>query len=711
MGLLAPLCFASNGNKLFGFGFAGYYSDPSSSSGYNYLVTSNANPAADLSNLSWQLVSTAYRNSGSIYYLIGFDVGDLQCTVDDQGVFTVIARTAVSTLGLPRDQYQCTNGTWLNVDTRNTTSTGYSWDIVASSQLAIFKDPASGNNTVVHVSGDWITQDFYIATMNQDPPLFLSQGNPLTWDTKYGVQWLLSMTLDGHIYSLGSFASNATVLTTLAMTSPAVTMPSTTYVSYDSSIFQQKCSIELSTWMSSFGNKLLIWAHCGTTTKYYTAILFDPSVNGGTFSALNQIPDNALPQSAAPATVVLNGNGQGSFLFLFNTSGFAWSAPLTDGSGTVIASLLPSKSQRIQIPDAFGYNPNPYAVPSPTTQAPYTHIPTSNDPPNSSNSKSSSSTGTIVGIVVALIVVAILAGFVFWGKKKRARQAIIDKAVADATDVKPVSNNNNAGFVPGPNLIAAVHEVKERQGIETKQDSTPKGFSTVYSDSRPLPSLPTLSSSEEVSSQQVQPVLHQPPAQQYQPRTLYTPRTLTTPTTASTTASPIPPLISPVVSYPQAQPRIYQPPQQYQPRTVPMPVTVPSHPPPVVQSVQAELQQQFQFSTHPRPKFVTTVRSLDPDKDSPSSSSSATLPTSGPWQPKPFVPPRSSTGVSPLNSTGSPSSSNSLASHQRYSINKVGEGESSSHNGGGGSTGYSSPTYTTSSSVSSPSIPYNTRPK
>ena len=69
------------------------------------------------------------------------------------------------------------------------------------------------------------------------------------------------MTPDGHIYSLGSFPSNATSLSALAMTSPTVAMPSTTYTSYDSSIFQQKCSIENSTWMNNFGNKLLLWAY------------------------------------------------------------------------------------------------------------------------------------------------------------------------------------------------------------------------------------------------------------------------------------------------------------------------------------------------------------------------------------------------------------------------------------------------------------------
>lgn len=114
----------------------------------------------------------------------------------------------------------------------------------------------------------------------------------------------------------------------------------------------------------------------------------------------------------------------------------------------------------------------------------------------------------------------------------------------------------------------------------------------------------------------------------------------------------------PAFSQPQQQPHPYyqpQPPQptyqqpggypypQTQPQSQPgfappgsNPYAVPSTQPPV-QSVHAELMQQFNFSSHPRPSVVTTVRPMEAKA---SDTSDVPLPpVPNVWEPKPFMPP------------------------------------------------------------------------
>lgn len=191
MGLLSPVCYASDGNKLYGYGFSGTYDQPNLS--YNYLIVSNNNPAPDLSDLTWTLLSTISRDS--LYYLFAstyYDGQAFNCAVDDRGVFTIIARDSLQYLGAAIDskrglQYQppdngittsSTNGTWKNFDVINPDV--YNWPNGDWSQLAVFKDPTTGNNTVMHLTNQFLDDGFYVATLNETS-MWMTQSSLWGW--------------------------------------------------------------------------------------------------------------------------------------------------------------------------------------------------------------------------------------------------------------------------------------------------------------------------------------------------------------------------------------------------------------------------------------------------------------------------------------------------------------------------------------------------
>ncbi|GJJ71667.1 hypothetical protein EMPS_04017 [Entomortierella parvispora] len=164
MGLLSPICFASDGVRIFGYGYTGSYDHPYWS--WNYVISSNPNPSPDLSDLTWTVVSNI--STYAAYYLPSNTYGqEFDCTVDDKGTFTILARDSQLTISSPTDtnirglQFSPTggNGTWSNIAV--VSSLSYVWDASAWSQLVWTKDPTSGNNTVMHLTEKFLADGFY----------------------------------------------------------------------------------------------------------------------------------------------------------------------------------------------------------------------------------------------------------------------------------------------------------------------------------------------------------------------------------------------------------------------------------------------------------------------------------------------------------------------------------------------------------------------
>lgn len=434
--------------------------------------------------------------------------------------------------------------------------------------------------------------------------------------------------------------------------------------------------------------------------------VFDPS-NGGTFTPFN--PILGVVNSPASTVPVANAYGQASFIFYADVLGNVASIPL---NGTFQGKYM-NASRVVQVPDSFGINPNP---PTPTTTGAPTPMPV--------NSGSSSSSNFNTGLFVALIVVFIVIAAVIVQvvrKQKRRNKPIKAAGVASAAAMasnpsesqmnKPNSTNTNTNTntnKAGTNrstggLQPVTYEQHQRHfipamaqvgAVESKFTDVARGYPT-YSQPQPQPYYP--------QQQQPQP--------QPQPATLTQPGgyPYATPTTASRSFHSVPSAHTPV------------------------------------QSVQAELQQQFNFSSHPRPNVVTTVGpqgSQGPDR------SVAPLPQiPDVWEPKPFVPPvrnpsplTGSPAGGPLSSStsqmsggatttasygyatghgyGSTPAGGSSRSHGGVAGSVIGSGTGSLPASGtvvgdatnNGSSSFGSPHTTPSMSMASPPIPNHSRP-
>ncbi|KAG0045354.1 hypothetical protein BGZ83_009426, partial [Gryganskiella cystojenkinii] len=269
MGLLSPVCFATDGNKIYGFGFSAFYAHPGWS--YNYLIVSSSNPAPDLSDITWKLVSTIGRDP--IYYLQTTYLSDpFECTVDDQGVFTILARSSRLYPAAPSDNYyrgvqyrpsgyggvdtSATNGTWVNFDVSNSFS--YLWDSGYWSTLAVFKDPTTRANSVMHFTNNFLMYGCYVAALNQTTPMLMKQSAFWPWTSiTYGTSQAVTFA-NGTIYSLGLNGNQ--YLTALPITNPSLVMPTTTPIPYNAASVAARCGSTSSSRVKTFGmgNKVVI---------------------------------------------------------------------------------------------------------------------------------------------------------------------------------------------------------------------------------------------------------------------------------------------------------------------------------------------------------------------------------------------------------------------------------------------------------------------
>lgn len=151
MSLLGPTCVASNGNTLYAFVNTGY-SDTAAIT----LAVSNTAPAS-LANLSWKVISTVPQKN--LNTIGGFAmVGQVDCVVDDKGVFTVMsfstkpANSDNPLLTKPAGlQYSPATNTWINIDS----SADYKWAISTGS--ALFEVTSGATSALMQIYGTGVT--------------------------------------------------------------------------------------------------------------------------------------------------------------------------------------------------------------------------------------------------------------------------------------------------------------------------------------------------------------------------------------------------------------------------------------------------------------------------------------------------------------------------------------------------------------------------
>ncbi|GJJ71666.1 hypothetical protein EMPS_04016 [Entomortierella parvispora] len=484
---------------------------------------------------------------------------------------------------------------------------------------------------------------------------------------------------NGSIYSLGYYGSS-NFLTALPLPSATLTMPNTTPKAYDATIVGTNCasSTLLRVQMYSMGSKIVI--ACSPSTGYTKIIVFDPSGAGAYTTYTEVYGAISSPVSIVP---VANINGQAPFIFYADKLGGVASISL----GSTVPTYQ-NTSKVVSVAGSFGVNPSPSSRPAPTPS----YAPSG----SGSSSSSSSSTGLIIGIIVALIVIGLVIFFVL--RKRRNKADAVQAATTAAAGPKPAMTSSGPK-PPTANQAAVTYEQHQqhfRPALAQAQAIAPivPAGHPAYSQPQPQP--------------------------QPQPHSYYQPQ-------PSQLAYQQP------GGYPYVQP-------QSQPAFAPPgsnPYATASTQPPV-QSVQAELLQQFNFSSHPRPSVVTTVKPMEAKV---SDSLDAPLPpVPNVWEPRPFVPPVKN--PSPLmrnpevrpsapepsvdNATSSAAASQGYATGYGYGSSPAGGSGSygSSYGGGGISgsvTGTALPEYTftnpTNSSYgsphtdpASPPVPNHSRP-
>ncbi|KAG0042976.1 hypothetical protein BGZ83_011964 [Gryganskiella cystojenkinii] len=576
MGLLTPICYATDGNKIYGYGFAGdqRYHYPNY---VNYLIVSNSNPAPDLSDLTWSVVSTINRNS--TYYLLSEmnvynDNRYSNCAVDDQGVFSIIAGFSTPYFGAPANtstirglQYRpsgyngintsSTNGTWVNFDVYN--STGYQWDLSTSSQLAVFKDPGSGTNTVMHLTTDiYNSNGFYIATLSQPvgtSPLMMTQSPFWAWPSKNdGLTFALTLA-GGKIYAV--MDALTAEMNVLPITSPSLVMPNTTArAQYGAAILNSQCGYYFVD-IQSFAMGDMVITSCTDNPPVHTNISY---FNQGNFVSLNSI--QGVLKGAVPVPV-LNGKGGTSFIYYGNVNGNISSVILTGTNAG--AYIQPNRS--VQVSGPFG-NDNPWAI---STDRP-THTSTSD-----ASSSSSGHTGMIAGIVAAIVLIAGVVAVVIWKRKKRLAKGLA--MVRETITVTPIDHLNNMAYSSDHQKTT---KFEDGGMAESKQNDPAANWQS-----------------------QPQPYHNQQHQQQQLPNTSFS-HPGSGYTISATSTPQLPSSLSTQLS------------------------------------VQQELQQQFHFSSHPRPNVVTSVQPLErtqqqPPHHLPENNGLSSAPNNV-WEPQPFTP-------------------------------------------------------------------------
>ncbi|KAF9126461.1 hypothetical protein BGW39_006606 [Mortierella sp. 14UC] len=149
-----PNCMTSDGTRF--YGHTTYSFTSGSEERTIVLAKSNVNPAS-FNDVTWTVVATAKESDFG--YLSGMNIlRSILCTVDKQGVFTIIASTMKKSSSdpenLPQGGYQFTpnadgssGGNWSKISMTEP----YPWNVIGRASLTSVPSPNGGKDVVAHV--------------------------------------------------------------------------------------------------------------------------------------------------------------------------------------------------------------------------------------------------------------------------------------------------------------------------------------------------------------------------------------------------------------------------------------------------------------------------------------------------------------------------------------------------------------------------------
>ncbi|KAI1320950.1 hypothetical protein EDD11_009273 [Mortierella claussenii] len=459
MGILNPVCTATNGKRIFALAFAASYNDSSSS--YNVLIQSNEYPSDTLQYTTWTLVNAVPRDQYFYLQDENFNGRGYGCVVDDKGVFTALARFSQLSKSSPVDTVVrgiqfvpsegpasgsgfATPGTWKNI----ATSPSYVWKESASAQLYNVVDPATGQRTIMHASVTSQGNDSGIVMAALDTTTMTMVQNPAPWKLdipQVGVVRAVGFASNNTFFAIGQnltndyFASEA--VSTMQIVGGSTAPPALSAINYS--------------------NAMDLAFHCGNDLPYLTVlpwkerlVILCKDMRPGPIYTTIYYVDSKTPlkeYDSMPGTfdnlrslLSVQGNSN-SYMFMYNSSG-TYSIPL-DGASSIYR--FTASTTRISIPDAYGvYNPD-INSPSPSGGGTSTLGPNPNTNGNS-GSGGGSNGGLIGGVVAAVALIATVAGFFFVRKRRQyraAKNSAVDSTPSSTTHGLAAHSGSDEGII------------------------------------------------------------------------------------------------------------------------------------------------------------------------------------------------------------------------------------------------------------------------
>ncbi|KAI1320935.1 hypothetical protein EDD11_009258 [Mortierella claussenii] len=465
MGVFVPSCVATDNIRF--FAFAAVAADGGSTLTHYLLVQSNDKPPSSLVSLTWRLLS-AVPMTGLPYMVPWLGTTRLICTVDEEGVFSVLLNDLVS--GLNGLQFQpalvnnssgLQNGTWKNI----TIPSDYNWNDDSPSAFFSTKD-SLGKKTLIHAYFSRLSSSVNVAEL--DTSTMAMKKNPTPWKPSLRTSYFMVIVahLKDALYTLGTDYQTQGIYSMAfnGSTDPPATAP------------QVVITTEFSTYC---GSSLLDIEMRPLSDNQMAVVCLNPDpaelfiFDGTKITRLPQVQN--VPRRYELLSTVPFSAGSDPFIFMHGSQGI-YSIPL---SGNYISKLI--RATNFSISEDFE---------SPTHAPHVSTLPSPIDGPGGTGGKGNTHGGLIGGmaaLVVASLISAVLLLFARRRKVQRKREA--SKEVAeDECMILIGSTNDFQTSRTSPDLEGPEEQtVVERQPTNVDQELYP--VDTVITPTYPQPAL------------------------------------------------------------------------------------------------------------------------------------------------------------------------------------------------------------------------------
>ncbi|KAG0372741.1 hypothetical protein BGX24_012640 [Mortierella sp. AD032] len=388
------------------------------------LIKSNINPASP-DSLTWSVVSRIHTNSLAGYFNSINDAKDYSCSINAQGVFTLLGRdSGILASGTPFGvRYDPTAtmdpkfnfkgpGGWMNI----TIHSNYNWPSSYKEQTLGYVN-SGGSSVLVHAIRT--SSSFNIATLNEETKTLTGVASWPQNLTSYGTTAVFTIGND-HLYTFATTSLYYDVylysypLSTIAATPPVRKSFNTTQTA--------NCASSSTPYLYTLGGSLVLICDQSTNRDYPSTLytIADPNMADSVGAPESFTLDITYMDFFVP---IGTGAGQSSFaLTQTQTSSFSSGSSYKlhafgkDAAGSRFLQSVPN----VDVSDPVGINPNPSSSP-----------PVSGGSGGRGGGSSSSPSGAIAGAVAGVVALVALIIFLVLLRRCNNNRATIIEAESD----------------------------------------------------------------------------------------------------------------------------------------------------------------------------------------------------------------------------------------------------------------------------------------